>query len=111
MVRAACETGAWLETEAGDAENTPPPSDLIDSASLLVTLAYLQSSDAIAPVSAEVSSLLRSAAPAQLARIETIAGIALPPYHLIRDSRRPISPLAQELLDLIFETAKKASKS
>lgn len=79
----------------------PPPSDVVDSASLLVTLAYLRTSNAIAPVASEVSDILSHTGLGDFAALEPAAQITLTPYHLIRQKDRPLGPIAERLLELV----------
>ncbi|MDJ0686104.1 MAG: LysR family transcriptional regulator [Alphaproteobacteria bacterium] len=78
-----------------------PPSDVVDTASLLVTLAYLRRSNAIAPVASEVAHILSQTGLGDFAALEPAAQITLTPYHLIRQKDRPLGPIAERLLDLV----------
>ncbi|MEL6265468.1 MAG: LysR family transcriptional regulator [Pseudomonadota bacterium] len=78
------------------AEAVAPPEDIVDTASLIVTLAYLESSDAVAPVPREVAALLAASAAAPMVRL-AMPPITMTRYHLIRDVARPESPLALRL--------------
>jgi DNA-binding transcriptional LysR family regulator len=80
-----------------------PPKDVIESSSLLMTIAYLMASDAVSPVATEVSDLLLNSNAGALATLDMREAIIVSPYHLIRRRRRPISPLAQRLLSLVLE--------
>ncbi|MDF0599200.1 LysR substrate-binding domain-containing protein [Psychromarinibacter sp. C21-152] len=80
-----------------------PPQDVIESSSLLMTLAYLHGSDAISPVAREVSDLLVGTGSGGVAELPMTERITLSPYHLIRQKRMPISPLAGRLLELVLE--------
>jgi len=93
-IRAAVE-------EAFLTRNIPPPVDVVNSASLLVTIAYLQTSNAVAPASSEVADLLCHADEGGLRRLSMRQPITMPPYYLIRVAGRQISPLAERLLKLV----------
>lgn len=80
-----------------------PPRDVIESSSLLMTIAYLMATEAVAPVAREVSELLVTTNGSALATLHMRDTITLSPYHLIHLKRRPMSPLARRLLDLVFE--------
>ncbi len=83
------------------ADGMAPPRDIVDSASLLVMLAYVLGSDAVAPVPREVVALLMGAASARL-RTLPLPVITMSHYHLISDAKRPISPLARRLRGLVL---------
>ncbi|MHA6264871.1 LysR family transcriptional regulator [Arenibacterium sp. CAU 1754] len=79
------------------------PRDVIDSASLLVMMAYLRTSDAISPVAREVSELICTSGGEGCRVLDLKSPITMPPYHLIRQSGRPLSPVTQRLFDLVVE--------
>jgi len=89
--------------------NIPPPANVINTASLLVTIAYLRSSNAIAPASSEVSDLLCHAGSGGLQRLPMRQTIAMSPYYLIRVADRQISPLAERLLKLVAQAMEPAA--
>ncbi|MCT8998697.1 LysR family transcriptional regulator [Chelativorans intermedius] len=78
------------------------PRDVINTTSLLAMIAHLVTSDAIAPLSREVSDLLGGddgrPALCVLALRETIV---VSPYHLLTLRDRPLSPLAERLRMLV----------
>lgn len=84
------------------AAGVPLPRDVIDSASLLMMLAYLRSSDAISPVATEVSELLTDTKAGGLTALHLSEQITLSPDHLIRQKGRPLGPVANRLLDLVL---------
>lgn len=85
-------------------EGIPLPGEIVNSTSLLVTLPYLVSSNAIAPVSREVAELLETRVQAQnLAAIDVKQTIVVHPYHLISLKNQLISPLAERLRDMVLD--------
>lgn len=78
------------------------PRDVIESSSLLMTIAYLMASDAVSPVAKEVSELLRGTKRGGVTTLDMKERIVLTPYFLIRLKQRPISPLAQRLMGLVL---------
>ncbi|WP_417668263.1 LysR family transcriptional regulator [Roseibium sp.] len=85
-------------------EGIPLPREIVNSTSLLVMLAYLVSSDAVAPISREVGELLVRGAQAQnLVVLDTVPSIVVNPYHLISRKNQVISPLAQRLRELVLD--------
>lgn len=90
--------------EALITNNISPPTEIINTTSLLVTIAYLASSNAIAPISREVQELLAPETGERgLASISLDKAIIIKPYHLIAYKARLISPLAKQLHDLVFK--------
>lgn len=85
------------------AEGIPLPSEIVNSTSPLVMIAYLAASDAIAPISREVADLFEADAKADnLATIDLLEPIVISPYHLIARKDQIISPLASRLQELVF---------
>lgn len=71
------------------------PKNIIDSPSMLLTIAYLAQSNAIAAVSDEVAQLLiRPPISARFTVLKTAHYLRVPPYYLLDLVRRPLSPLA-----------------
>lgn len=82
----------------------PIPTEIVNTTSLLVMIAYLDSTDAIAPVSREVAKLLAHDSPKKgLAALELEEPIIISPYHLIHHRGQVMSPLAARLHDLVVE--------
>lgn len=76
----------------------PEPRNVVNTPSLLMTIAYLAQSDAIAPVSEEVVELLlRPPVTANFAELRIAYDIRVSPYYLLSLKRRPLSPLAARL--------------
>ncbi|MDB6182450.1 LysR family transcriptional regulator [Paracoccus fistulariae] len=74
------------------------PRNIINSPSMLLTIAYLSQSDAIAAVSNEVAQLLiRPPISASFTVLKTAQHMRVPPYYLLSLVRHPLSPLAQRL--------------
>ncbi|MDQ0456142.1 LysR family transcriptional regulator [Rhizobium paknamense] len=80
------------------------PSDVVNTTSLLVMIAMIATSNAIAPVSREVSDLLcRQTTGAGLCRLDIRVPINVLPYHLISLKSRRMSTLASRLQDLVLQ--------
>lgn len=79
----------------------PVPRDTINSASLLVSLSYLQNSDAVAAISKEVVELLSSGGAEGWGTLDMSETLILSPYHLIRSKGRPMTPICARLIELI----------
>ena len=74
------------------------PQNIVSSPSLLLTIAYLAQSDAVAPMSKEVAELLvRPPVGAGFAILPVARDIRISPYYLLDLKRRPLSPLAMRL--------------
>lgn len=86
------------------AQGLETPVETVITTSLLMTIAYLTSSDAIAPVATEVFELLGSGSFGGRAKALHLAGgdINVVPYHLISRKNHIMNPLANRLHDLVF---------
>lgn len=74
------------------------PFNVVNSPSVVLTLAYLAESDAIAPMSHEVAELLiLPPVRGGFAVLRVPHDIRVSPYYLLDLRRRPLSPLAQQL--------------
>ncbi len=74
------------------------PRNIVNSPSLLLTIAYLAQCDAVAPMSEEVTQLLiRPPVSAGFATLQIPHEIRVSAYYLLDLKRRPLSPLAQRL--------------
>ena len=81
----------------------PLPQEIVNTTSLLVMIAYLKSTDAIAPTSREVVDLLAGQGEAgDLATIDLDEPIIVHAYHLISMKNHTLNPLAVKLRDLVF---------
>ncbi|MBM3606435.1 MAG: LysR family transcriptional regulator [Alphaproteobacteria bacterium] len=93
--------------DAFAAEGAAEPQNVVNSPSLLFTISYLAQSDAVAPLSDEVVQLLmRPPVSASFARLKVSRQISVPPYYLLSLKRRPPSPLAQRLREMVIEKAR-----
>jgi Transcriptional regulator len=78
------------------------PSNIVNTTSLLVMIALLVSSNAIAPMSVEVSDLLcHDPRGAGLTALDLRQSITVEPYHLITLKGKRMSPLATRLKELV----------
>ena len=87
--------------EAFLSNNILIPQEIVNTTSLLVMIAYLQTSDAISPVSSEVAGLLQTSQVGGMATVKPRQSIIISPYHVITKRGQMISPLAQNLLELV----------
>lgn len=85
------------------AQEIAPPREIVNTTSLLVMIAYLQSSDAISPISHDMAALLRVTEAGGMRTLRVRPSIIIPPYLLIRRKDRALNPLAAKLLALVFE--------
>jgi len=89
--------------EAFVANGIALPGEIVNTTSLLVMIAYLASTDAIAPVSREVADLLApQGSSGGMVAVELEEPIIVNPYHLITRRNQVLSPLALRLHDLVF---------
>lgn len=79
------------------------PDEIVNTTSLLVMIAYLQTSDAIAPISSEVADMLKISKAGGMMTLRFPAPITIQPYHLIQRKEQLLSPLAARLRDLVIE--------
>lgn len=79
-----------------------PPMRVTNTSSLLVTIAMLEATDALAPVSREVARLLTGggAAPG-LAILPVVERVVVAPYSLLSIRGRRLAPVAQRCRDLV----------
>jgi DNA-binding transcriptional LysR family regulator len=83
---------------------TSLPVDVVNTTSLLVMIAMIATSNAIAPLSQEVSDLLcRQTTGAGLCRLAIKMPIVVLPYHMISLKSRSMSTLASRLQDLVLQ--------
>lgn len=88
---------------------TQPPRNVINTTSLLAMIALLATSDAIAPLSREVTELLgRNGGGPGLRVLEVRESITVSPYHLLQPRSRRLSPLALRLKELIAKELEQA---
>lgn len=87
---------AFIEAEVS------PPTNVINTTSLLVMISFLVSSSAIAPLASEVANLLiGDRVKAKLKALDTRETIEVSPYYLIQMRNRSLSPVANRLKALI----------
>lgn len=77
------------------------PENTVNTASLLLTLSYLHTSDAIAAVTKEVVELLRATGTGGWATVDLRDEIVLSPYHMMRLKDRTMSPICARLEALL----------
>lgn len=83
------------------------PDNIVNSPSLLLTIAYLAQSNAITPVSREVAELLiQPPVKAAFTILPTPQPIRVSPYFLLDLKRRPLSPLAKRLRDAVAQMSR-----
>lgn len=79
------------------------PREIVNTTSLLVVIAYLASTDAIAPLSKEVAELLGPAGfSGRLVALDMRDQLVISPYHLVTRRNQMMGPLAARLRDLVF---------
>ncbi|WP_134724263.1 LysR family transcriptional regulator [Paracoccus luteus] len=81
-----------------------PPADVTTTASLMLTVALVAQSDALAAVAAEVARLVAAddgGPGAALVTLRTAAPFDLPPWHLLTLRHRRLSAAAQRMLALV----------
>lgn len=85
------------------AQSVPVPSNIVNTASLLVMIAMMASSNAIAPMSREVTELLcHPSGGTGLRSLDIKNTITVEPYHLITLKGKRLSPVATRLRDLVI---------
>jgi DNA-binding transcriptional LysR family regulator len=86
-------------------KNLPLPDNIVNTSSVLLTMALISQSDAIAPIAEEVASFIasQSSRMGEIAILETDFEIVLQPFSLITARGRALPPSAKLLHDLILE--------
>lgn len=79
----------------------PIPGDTIDTSSLMVALAYLKDTDAIAAITQEVYELLVPNDSSNWAVLDMKESLILSPYQLIRKRDRPMTPVCESFVQLL----------
>lgn len=79
------------------------PDEIVNTTSLLVMIAYLQTSDSISPISSEVAGLIRGSGAGGMKTVTVRQSIIISPYHLIQRKSGITSPLAQRLRDMVID--------
>ncbi len=81
----------------------PEPKNVINSPSMLLSIAYLAQSDAVAPVSEEVAALLiKPPVNADFAVLNVPHDVRVAPYYLLNRRRHPLNPLAMRLRERLI---------
>lgn len=82
--------------------NVKLPDKVLSTSSLLLTLAYISQSNAIAPVAKAVADFYggEDGLDGRIRTLPVEASIAVAPYSLIRHAHRPFSPTSQVLFDM-----------
>lgn len=89
--------------EAFGAVGLAEPRNIVNSPSLLLTIAYLSRSDAIAGMSEEVAQLLtQPPVSAGFAVLTMPREVRVSPYYMLNLRRRPLSPVAARLRELVI---------
>lgn len=82
----------------------PLPEEIVNTTSLLVVIAYLGSTNAIAPVSQEVAGLLAGPSASHgLVALQLMTPVVIGPYHMVSLRNREMSPLAANLRRLVAD--------
>jgi DNA-binding transcriptional LysR family regulator len=87
--------------------NVPAPDNVVSTSSVVLTMALVSQSDAIAPISTEVAEFIASQGSrmGEIAILKTAFDIILQPYSLITARGRALPPSAKLLHDLILAEA------
>ena len=80
-----------------------PPASTVDTASIVLTMAYIRESDAIATVTAEVAELICSDSGSHLQELVLATPIILDPYYLVVVKSRSLTPIGARLFRLLAE--------
>jgi DNA-binding transcriptional LysR family regulator len=89
--------------EAFGAVGLAEPRNIVNSPSLLLMIAYLSRSDAIAGMSEEVAQLLtQPPVSAGFAVLTMPREVRVSPYYMLNLRRRPLSPVAARLRELVI---------
>lgn len=83
------------------------PDKILSTSSLLLTLAYISQSNAIAPVAKAVADFhgREDGLDGRIVTLPVEAEIKVPPYSLIIHAHRPLSPTSQVLFEMTAELA------
>ncbi|MFD1913660.1 LysR family transcriptional regulator [Halodurantibacterium flavum] len=89
----------------------PEPRNVVNSPSMLLSIAYLAQTDAVAPVSEEVASLL-IAPPVSggFTILNMPHEIRVSPYYLLSRKRHPLNPLALRLRERLILRSQQAAQ-
>jgi DNA-binding transcriptional LysR family regulator len=91
-------------------KGVPLPDNIVTTPSVLLTMALIAESDAIAPIAEEVATFIasQSSRMGEIAILETDFEIVLAPFSLITARGRGLPPSAKLLHDLILEECARA---
>jgi DNA-binding transcriptional LysR family regulator len=87
------------------------PSRVTNTSSLLVTIAMLATSTAVAPVSREVAELLDGVSQGGIAALPLRERIVVAPYSLLSLRNRRLSPVAQRCREMVAESLLEESRA
>jgi hypothetical protein len=79
----------------------PPPSQRLTTSSFLLTLAVLQQSNAIAPLSSAVTAQFAGDGDSALVRLKTDLGIAVSPFSILTRREGAMPRVARNVLDIV----------
>lgn len=92
--------------EAFASVGLPEPKNIVNTPSLLFTIAYLAQCNAVAPMSDEVADLLiQPPIAAGVIKLAVQRELWVSPYYLLSPKRRPMTPLATRLRDAVIQHA------
>ncbi|MCJ8141096.1 LysR family transcriptional regulator [Falsirhodobacter halotolerans] len=97
--------------EALALSGAPLPAHVITTSSLLVMMALLVDSNAIAPVSAEVVSLMTGPGMGRFAALDVAGDMVVPPYYVIEVRGRQMSAIAARLRALVLAELRAADRT
>lgn len=90
--------------QAFHAAGVPVPGNIINTSSLLIMLAILESSQAIATLSEEVAGLLtREMLGFRLEALRLVESITVPPYFIIQNRSQQLSRAAERVLERVVK--------
>lgn len=76
-----------------------PPRDVVDTASVLISLAMIARTDAVTAVARSVANFL--ATPGQFRALDTVDRLSVEPFGIVRRRDKPLSPGAQRLYEAV----------
>lgn len=90
--------------QAFHAAGVPVPGNITNTSSLLIMLAILESSQAIATLSEEVAGLLtRDTLGFQLEALKVVESVTVPPYFIIQNRSQQLSRAAERVLERVVK--------
>lgn len=90
--------------QAFHAAGVPVPGNIINTSSLLIMLAILESSQAIATLSEEVAGLLtRDTLGFQMEALKLAESVTVPPYFIIQNRSQQLSRAAERVLEKVVK--------